>query len=136
MGNRGFTFIEIILVIVVMGIVIPALIAAVSFITQAQVNPMGTTVATTLAQEGIETAIAQKQSTCATCGYANIATVAPAAVPGFPNYTRRTDVVLVDANMAVSGPDVGYKRVTVTVTAAGVGPSVPDAVLVTVLTNY
>jgi prepilin-type N-terminal cleavage/methylation domain-containing protein len=141
MGIRGFTFVEIILVIVIMAIAIPALVSAVSLISQDQVNPMGATVATTLAQEGMEAVIAMKQSNCATCGYASIAVNTPpgtafTAIPGFPDYQIQTNVALVDANINPSGVDLGYKQVTVTVHPVGVGPSVPDAVLTTVLTNY
>jgi prepilin-type N-terminal cleavage/methylation domain-containing protein len=138
MGVHGFTFIEIILVIVIMAIAIPALVSAVSLVYQDQVNPMGATVATTLAQEGIEAVIARKQSTCATCGYGNIPVGLGAFAPvsGFPNYQIETDVALVDANLNPSATDVGYKLVTVTVQAVGVGPSVPNAALTTVLTNY
>jgi len=137
MGNRGFTLIEIILVVVLAGIAIPPLVAAVSYITKAQVNPMGTTVETTLAQEEIESVIAKKQSTCAACGYLNIPAAAGAfaAVTGFPNYQKKTDVALVDPSLNVSATDVGYKKVTVTVRAVNVGPSIPDVVLVTILTN-
>ena len=138
MGAQGFTFIEIILVIVIMAIAIPALVSAVSLVYQDQVNPMGATLATTLAQEGIEVVIARKQSNCATCGYGNIpvglGVFAP--VSGFPNYQSRTDVALVDVNLNPSATDVGYKLVMVTVQAVGVGPSVPNSVLTTVLTNY
>lgn len=137
MGNRGFTFIEIILVIVLIGIAVPGLVSAVAFITNGQVNPMGTTVSTYLAQEEMEKIIARKQSTCAGCGYANIPVGLGAFAPvaGFPNYQRKTDIERIDANLNPSGVDVGYKKVTVTVQDIGVGPSVPDAVLITVLTN-
>jgi type II secretory pathway pseudopilin PulG len=138
MGAQGFTFIEIILIIVIMAIAIPALVSTVSLVYQDQVNPMGATLATTLAQEGIEEVIARKQSTCGTCGYANIPVGLGifAPVGGFSNYQIRTDVALVDINLSPSATDVGYKLVTVTVQAVGVGPSVPIAVLTTVLTNY
>lgn len=144
MGNRGLTFVEIILVIVLMGIAIPALVGAVSFITQSQVNPMGTTVATALAQEQVEATMAQKQSTCAGCGYANVPP-ANCAVPlvgvfnpvaGYTNYQIKVDAECVNSGLATVFTDQGYKKVTVTVRAVGVGPNIPDAVLVSVLTNY
>ncbi|MFQ5779713.1 MAG: type II secretion system protein [Nitrospiria bacterium] len=138
MGNRGFTFLEIILVIVLMGVAIPGLISAVSFITKAQVNPVGTSTASYLSQESMEEMIAKKASSCGTCGYANltVGTGTFAPVTGFSNYEKKTDVAYVDASFNPVGSDQGYKKVTVTVRDIGVGPSIPDAVLETVLTNY
>lgn len=137
MGNRGFTFIEIILVIVIMGIAIPALVSAVAFITQSQVNPMGTTVATTLAQERMEEIIADKMNSVVPFTSINNARY-PNDTPR-QGYTRSVNIICVSAppNLDVdAGCNTNYRRAQVTVQAAGIGPSVPDAVLVTVLTNY
>lgn len=138
MKEKGFTLIEVILVIVIMAIAIPSLIMGVSLMTQRQVNALGTTTAADLAQEELEKIIAKKRSTCGTCGYANIAvgTGTFSAVSGFPNYEKKTDVEYMDSILSPSGTDLGYKKVTVTVRAVGVGPSVPNAVLVTLVTNY
>lgn len=137
MGIRGFTFIEIILVILLIGIVVPGLVSAVAIITKGQVNPMGATVSVYLAQEELERVIARKQSACASCGYANlpVGLGAFAPVSGYPNYQRKTDIERIDANLNPSVVDQGYKKVTVTLQDVGVGPAVPNAVLVTVLTN-
>ncbi len=138
MGNRGFTLIEIIMIVVLMGVSIPGLISALSFITKAQVNPLGSSTASYLSQERMEEMIARKVSSCADCGYANLTvgmgTFAP--VTGFSNYEKKTDVAYVDASFNAVGSDQGYKKITVTVRDIGVGPSVPDAVLDTVLANY
>lgn len=144
MNSKGFTLIEVILIIVIMAIAIPSLISAVSFMTQSQVNTIGTTTTAELAQEEMETIIAKKRSTCGTCGYANTPPTSCAtplvgvfaAVAGFPNYEKKTDAECVNAALASVLVDQGYKKITVTARAVGVGPSVPDAVLVTVLTNY
>ena len=138
MKQKGFTLIEVILIIVVMSIAIPSLISAVSFMNQGQVNTIGTTTASNLAREELETVIARKRSSCGACGYSNIPVGlgAFAAVPGFPNYQVKTDVEYVDSSLAPSVTDQGFKEITVTVRAVGVGPSVPDAVLVTLLTDY
>lgn len=136
--SRGFTFIEVLLVIVIASIAIPVALSVVSSLVQGQIRPIGTTVTTTLAQEELESVISRKYSTCGNCGYPNIP-VGPgafAAVPGFPNYQRKMDVALVDAAMMPSALEVGFKKVTVTVKAVGVGPDIPDAVAVTVLANY
>lgn len=145
MGMRGFTFIEIILVIVLMAIAIPGLVSAVSFIAKSQVNPIGTTIAADLAQEEMETIIAKKKSPCGTCGYANtpptncntplVGAFAAMASP-FSNYWKKTDAVCVQPDLTTTSLiDLGYKRITVTVQARGVGPSVPDAVMVTLVTG-
>lgn len=138
MNDKGFTLIEVILVIVIMAVAIPSLIIGVSYMTASQVNLLGTTTAANLAREELEKVIAKKMSTCGTCGYANITVGAGsfAAVSGFPNYENKTDVELVDSNLNTSVTDLGYKKVTITVRAVGVGQSVPNAVLVSLLTNY
>ncbi len=138
MNDKGFTLIEVILIIVIMAIVIPGVIAGVSYMTASQVNLLGTTTTANLAREELEGIIAKKQSSCGTCGYANITVGAGtfSAVTGFPNYEKKTDVELVDSNLNTSVTDLGYKKITVRVRAVGVGPSVPDAVLITLLTNY
>ena len=138
MKVRGFTLIEVILVMVLLAIAIPGLMMAVSFMTRFQVTATGTTLAMDLAQEELETVIARKRSTCGTCGYVNIP-VGPgafAAVPGFAEYQKRTAVEYVDSAMNPSGIDLGYKKLTVTVRAVSLAPPVPDAVLVSVMTNY
>jgi prepilin-type N-terminal cleavage/methylation domain-containing protein len=143
MNSKGFTLIEVILVIVILAIAIPSLISAVSFMTQSQVNTIGTTTAADLAQEKMEEIIADKRSPNRGFGYIDNAnylpeSAAPTPVAGFPNYNRSVNITCVtaaDLNTSVACP-TDYKRVQVTVQAVGVGPSVPDAVLVTVLTNY
>lgn len=138
MRSRGFTFIEVILVIVIAAVAIPVALSVVSFMVRGQLLPIGTTIAATLAREELESVIARKRSTCGNCGYANIPVGAGSftAVSGFPNYQRKTDVVLVDATMVPSVSEIGFKKVTVTVKPIGVGPDIPDAVAVTVLANY
>ena len=139
MNQKGFTLIEVILVIVIMAIAIPSLITGVSFMTQGQVNTLGTTTAADLAQEKLEQIIADKRNPAV--GFSNITNARyPAETPvtGFSNYNRSVNIICVsaaDLNTAVACP-TDYKRVAVTVQAVGVGPSVPDAVLVTLLTNY
>ena len=139
MKESGFTLIEVILVIVIMAIAIPSLIMGVSFMTQRQVNALGTTTAVDLAQERLEQIIADKRNPLV--GFANINNARyPAETPvaGFAQYNRTVNIVCVSpANLdaAVACP-TDYRRVQVTVQAVGVGQSVPDAVLVTLVTNY
>ena len=139
MNSKGFTLIEVILVIVIMAIVIPSLITVLSVITKGQVNTLGTTTSAVLAQERLEEIIADKRSPNRGFSYIdNVNYPAENPVAGFAQYNRSVDIVCVastDLNTPVACP-TDYKRVEVTVQAAGVGPSVPDAVLVTVLTDY
>jgi prepilin-type N-terminal cleavage/methylation domain-containing protein len=136
MKNEGFTLIEVILVVVIMAIAIPGLITVLSVITQGQVNTVGTTTAALLAQERLEEIVADKRSP--NRGYAFVVNGNYAPDVPMAGYNRSVNIVCVaatDLNTAVPC-DTGYKRVAVTVQAAGVGPTVPDAVLVTVLTDY
>lgn len=136
MNSKGFTLIEIILLIVILAIAIPGLISVLSFITKGQVNTLGTTTSALLAQEKLEEVVADKRSPNRGYGYITNGNY-PADVP-MTGYNRSVNIDCVDAsdlNTAVAC-DTGYKRVEVTVQASGVGPSVPDAVLVTVVTDY
>ena len=139
MNSKGFTLIEVILVIVIMAIVIPSLITVLSVITKGQVNTLGTTTSAVLAQERLEEIIADKRSPNRGFAYIdNVNYPDENPVGGFAQYNRSVDIVCVnssDLNTPVACP-TDYKRVEVTVQASGVGPSVPDAVLVTVLTDY
>lgn len=138
MSAKGFTLIEVILVIVIMAIAIPGLISAVSFMTQSQVNTIGTTTAMDLAQERMEQIVADKMNPLVGMGYGYI--ISGNYLPDTPmtGYNRSVNIICVlpaDLNTGVPC-DTGYKRVQVTVQAVGVGPSVPNAVLVTLVTNY
>lgn len=139
MKENGFTFIEVILVIVIMAVAIPAMISSVSFMVQGQVNAIGTTTAMDLAQERMEEIMGDKRYPPR--GFAwlvNINYPAETPVAGFSNYNRSVNIVCVNPGaLDTSVPcPTGYKRVEVTVQAVGVGSSVPDAELVTVVTNY
>ena len=138
MQNKGFTLIETILLVLVMGVAIPVLLSVVSAMTRLQMGPMATSVASYLAQEEMEATVARKRSTCASCGYTEIPVGVGAFrdVNGFPNYERKTDVAWVDTSMVSSEVDLGYKKVTVTVRGNRIGLTVPEVAVVTVLSNY
>ncbi len=141
MKEKGFTLIEVILVIVIMAIAIPSLIMGVSFMTQRQVNALGTTTAADLAQERLERIMADKRNPLV--GFSNLTNARyPAETPvaGFTQYNRSVNIICVtaaDLSTSVACP-TDYRRVQVTVQAVGVGVglNVPDAVLVTLVTNY
>jgi prepilin-type N-terminal cleavage/methylation domain-containing protein len=139
---KGFTLIEVILVIVVLAIAIPSLISAVSFMTARQVNTIGTTIAVDLAQERMEEIMGDRMNPVR--GFVWIVNgnygpegVGPTAVAGFPNYNRSLNIICVTAaDLNNTGVGCDYKRIQVTVSAVGVGTSVPDAVLYSVVTNH
>lgn len=106
--ERGFTLIEIIILIVLLGVFMAGIMSP--FLTSVSRSGQPEIVASAvyLARERLE----QLQ----TVAYGGIVNEASAALTG--NYTvfsRQVTVTLVDANMNVSGSDVGYKRVVVTV---------------------
>lgn len=137
MNSKGFTLVEVILAIVILAVAIPSLMSAVSFMTARQVNTMGTTIAADLALEKMEEVIGDKINPSR--GFTWIVNG-----PNYPNdipiagYNRSVNIICVTAanlNAGVACP-TDFKRVQVTVSAAGVGPSVPDAVLYTVVANH
>jgi prepilin-type N-terminal cleavage/methylation domain-containing protein len=140
MNSKGFTLIEVILVIVILAIAIPGLISAVSFITARQVNTIGTTTAADLAQEKMEEIMGDRMNPVRSYAYvvnANYAAETPIAAP-FTNYNRTVNIICVtaaDLNTSVACT-TDFKRIQITVSAVGVGPSVPDAVLYSVVTNH
>ena len=140
MTAKGFTLIEVILVILILAIAIPSLVMGVGYITKKQVETLGTTTAVNLARERLEEIIADKRSPILTLGFDNII---PAnytdeiPVTGLP-YNRTVNIIcVVPPDLETdAGCPTDYKRVQVRVQAVGVGASVPDAVLVTLLANY
>lgn len=142
MKTKGFTLIEVILVIVVLAIAIPGLISAVSFMTARQVNTVGATIAADLAQEKMEEIMGDRMNAARGYAYvvnANYAAETPMAAP-FGNYNRTVNIICVtaaDLNPLVPPAcPTDFKRIQVTVSAVGVGPNVPDAVLYSVVTNH
>jgi prepilin-type N-terminal cleavage/methylation domain-containing protein len=143
MHSKGFTLIEVILAIVLLAIAIPGMISAVGFMAQKQVNTIGTTTAADLAQERMEEIMGDRMNP--TLGFGHIISgnylpesVSPTAVAGFPNYNRSVNIICVtaaDLNTGVACP-TAYKRIQVTVSASGVAPGVPDAVLYTLVTDH
>jgi prepilin-type N-terminal cleavage/methylation domain-containing protein len=141
MNAKGFTLIEVILVIVILAIAIPSLISAVSFMTARQVNTIGTTIAADLAQEKMEEIMGDRMNAARGYGYIVTGVHYPAETPmaaPFGNYNRTVNIICVtaaDLNTSVACT-TDYKRIQVTVSATGVGLSVPDAVLYSVVTNH
>jgi prepilin-type N-terminal cleavage/methylation domain-containing protein len=140
MKTKGFTLIEVILVIVIMAIAIPGLISAVSFITKSQVNAIGTTTAADLAQERMEQIMGDRMNPARGFTYIVIGNYSPPETPvaGFTNYNRTVTITcFTNSTLTVTAVcPTDYKQVQVTVQAVGVGPSVPNAVLYSLVSNY
>ncbi|MBA4393785.1 MAG: hypothetical protein C0407_09565 [Desulfobacca sp.] len=105
---EGFTLIEVCIFIVLTGILMATIISP--FVTSVSRSGQPEIVASAafLAQERFE----QLQ----TVAYSSIVNEASAALTGnYSAFSRQVTVTLVDVNLNVSGSDVGYKRVVVTV---------------------
>jgi len=140
MKTRGYTLIEVILVIVIMAIAIPTLISAVSFITKGQVNAIGTTTAADLAQSRMEEIMGDRMNPTPPYGFTYIVVgnfPAETPVAGFTNYNRSVAITCytTDALTVTAVCPTDFKQVRVTVHPVGVGPSVPDAVLNSLVVN-
>jgi len=108
----GFTLIEIIILIVMAGILLPVII--VPFVTGIKESgkPEMATKAIYLAHQRMEE-FTKFQYTDATLN--PIGLTAYAAIPGNSGYEWQWEIVLVDNNFNVSGSDVGYKRILIRV---------------------
>jgi len=111
-GNKGFTLIEIIILIVMAGILLPAII--VPFVTgvRGSGKPEVVTTAMYLAH--------QKMEELMKFDYDKAPELNPGTytlpAPPIANYTWQWVISYVDNNFAASGSDVGYKMIRVTVT--------------------
>ena len=111
-GSGGFTLIEIIVMIVMAGIILPAII--IPFVTgvRGSGKPELVTTAMYLAHQRMEELMKYEY------GYGALATtVGFVAFPtGVPNYSGQNEIVYVDNNFSTPSGDVGYKRIIVRVT--------------------
>jgi len=139
MNDKGFTLIEAILVVVILAIVVPGLISAVGFMTARQVNTIGTTMAADLAQEKLEQIEGDRMNPARGFGYIVVGNYpAENPVAGFSNYNRSVALTCFTSSAltTTTACPTDYKQAQVTVQPVGVGPSVPNAVLVTLFTNH
>ena len=109
--NRGFTLIEIIVLIIMAGILIPAII--VPFVTGVRGSGKPEVVAKAMyfAHQRMEELMKYDYCNAAL----NVTGSVAFTTGGEPNYTGLNSIAYVDATFAPSVPDVGYKMITVTV---------------------
>lgn len=123
---RGFTLIETVIIIVLLGIFMSTI-----------VMPFVEGVRETRRPEIVATAhflAVEKLEELTTTAYALLSDEAKAVVTGFTDYEREVDVTYVDSDLADTGSDQGYTKVTATVyhndlPSAGIS-------IVTLRTNY
>lgn len=112
MGKKGFTLIEILILIVMAGILLPAIV--VPFVTGVRGSGKPEEVATAmyLAHQKVEELMK--------FNYSQAPDLTPGTytlpAPPISGYTWQWVISYVDNNFAASGSDVGYKKIQVTVT--------------------
>ncbi len=110
--NKGFTLIEIIILIVMAGILIPVIIVPFATGIRSSGKPEMATKAMYLAHQKMEEFM-KFQYTNPTLS--PTALTVYAAIPDNPGYEWQWEILLVDNNFNPSGSDVGYKRILVRV---------------------
>jgi type II secretory pathway pseudopilin PulG len=113
MNKKGFTLIEIIVLIVMAGIIIPAILVPFATGVKGSGKPEMVATAMYLAQQRMEELM--KYNYCYTAlnvtgGFVVFTTGRE------PQYTGLNNIAYVDNTFTASGSDVGYKMITVTVT--------------------
>jgi len=113
--NKGFTLIEIIVLIVIAGIIVPVIVVPFATGIKASGKPEMATTAMYFAHQRMEELM--KYYYChATLTVTGVGVFVPFTTGGEPNYTGQNNIIYVDNTFAASGSDVGYKMIQVTVT--------------------
>ena len=128
MGNRGFTLIEIIILIVLAGILLPAVIVPFATGIKGSGKPEMVNKAMFLAQQKMEEFMKFDYSNAAL----NAIALTPYSNTDFPNYQWQWSIAYVDSSLASSGTDVGYKTILVRVQ----DPENSTYVVTSVVTNF
>lgn len=111
LGNRGFTLIEIIIVIVMGGILLPAVVVPFATSVKDSGKPEMVSMAMYLAHQKMEEFMKFQYGNAAL----NPIALTPYANAGLPGYQWRWQIVYVDGNFNLSGTNRGYKRILVRV---------------------
>jgi len=115
-GNKGFTLIEIIILIVLAGILLPAIIVPFAAAVKGSGKPEVVNTAMYLAHQKMEEFVKFDYSQAAL----NPIALTPYTNTSFPNYQWQWEIVYVPSNNlnapgSVNPPDTGYKRILVRV---------------------
>ena len=128
MNNKGFTLIEIIILIVMAGILLPAIIVPFATGIKGSGKPEMVTTAMYLAH--------QKMEELMKFDYSRAPDLTPGTytlpAPPISGYTWQWVISYVNNNFGASGSDVGYKRIQVTVT----DPQSSTYTVYSVVTNF
>jgi prepilin-type N-terminal cleavage/methylation domain-containing protein len=108
-SDKGFTLIEIIILIVIAGIILPVIVVPFAASVKESGKPEMATTAMYLAHYKMEEFMKYDYSNAA---LNPIALTAYANAP-IANYQWQWEIILVDNNFNTSGTDVGYKRILV-----------------------
>ena len=111
MDPKGFTLIEIIILIVLAGILLPAIIVPFASGVKGSGKPEIVNKAMFLAQQRMEEFMKFDYSNAAL----NAIALTPYSNTDFPNYQWQWSIAYVNSNLAASGMDVGYKLIFVRV---------------------
>ena len=133
--RRAFTLLEVVATLVILGVGLPALIAAVRDATVRRASVQQQVVARWLACEKLEDVTADRHS--ATRGWSWITAAnypAEPTVNGFTAFARSTAITETGPDLVAAG--TGYRTVTVTVTYRDVRDGAKTLSIATVLTDY
>src|SRR4030042_4854124 len=110
-GSKGFTLIEIIVVIVMAGILLPAIIVPFAAGIKGSGKPEMATTAMYLAHQKMEEFMKFNYSHATL----NPTVLTPYANSDISNYQWQWEIANVDSNLKASGADVGYRMILVRV---------------------
>lgn len=111
MYNKGFTLIEIIILIVLAGILLSAIIVPFATGVKGSGKPEMAATAIYLAHQKMEDFMKFNYSNASL----NPTALTPYAASDISNYQWQWEIIYVDNNFNTSGSDVGYKRIRVNV---------------------
>ena len=128
MNHKGFTLIEIIILIVLVGILLPAIIVPFATGVRGSGKPEMVNKAMFLTQQKMEEFMKFDYSNAAL----TYIPLTPYSNTDFPNYQWQWSIAYVDSSFAASVPDVGYKMILVRVQ----DPENSTYELTSVVTNF
>jgi type II secretory pathway pseudopilin PulG len=128
MNHKGFTLIEIIILIVLAGILLPAIIVPFATGVKGSGKPEMVNKAMFLAQQKMEEFMKFNYSNAAL----NPIALTPYSNTDFPNYQWQWSIAYVNNSFAASGTDLGYKMILVRVQ----DPENSTYVVTSVVTNF